>query len=171
MNTVLRLLAGFALLACSLFAGCHSAEDATLQVHRSRFVLPGEPAGGLSIAEARTQLDPQSLVTIVGRIGAVDAEPWEQGKAAFVITEAPAPGHDHAGHDPADCPFCKRRAAQGATPQAMVQFLDERGQLLPIDARQLLGVEKGQIVVVQGYAEPNDLDMLVVSAQGIYVRR
>lgn len=155
--------------AVVLVAGCESAEDAEVQSQRQRFLLTGEPAHSVSIAEARKRLADDSSVTIVGRIGAVDADPWESGKAAFVISEVPDDDHAHAGHDPADCPFCKRRAANA--PVAMVQFLDEHGQVLPIDARRLLDVEAGQVVVVQGQAQPNDLDILVVSADGIYVRR
>ena len=43
--------------------------------------------------------------------------------------------------------------------------------ILPIDARQLLGVEKDQVVVVRGKGHVDKLGVLVISADGIHVRR
>jgi hypothetical protein len=105
---------------------------------------------------------------LVGTIGAGDDDPFEKNQAAFFLSELP--DHDHAGHDAANCPFCKHRAAE--TPRVIVQFVDDAGQVLPIDSRQLLGVEKGQVVVVRGQGQLNDtLDLLVVTASGIHIRR
>jgi hypothetical protein len=53
---------------------------------------------------------------------------------------------------------------------ALVQFRDEKGELLPIDARELLGVSQDQIVVVRGKGHVDKLGVLVVAATGIHVR-
>ena len=65
------------------------------------------------------------------------------GKASFVLSEAPAKGHDHgAGHDADNCPFCRRRAADAR--MAVVQFVNDQGEVLKTDVPTLLGVEPGQ---------------------------
>lgn len=154
--------------------GCGSASgdaDPATVAHRTRFLLTSEPAGALSIAEAETKLESSPEVVLIGQIGAGDHEPWEPGKASFVVSELPGGGHgDAPGHDAANCPFCKKRGATKTT-LAIVQFLDERGDVLPIDARKLFSLKPGQVVVVQGQAAVNDLKMLVVSAKGIAIRR
>ena len=131
-------------------------------------MLADEPAGATSILAAKKTLPADGEVTLIGTIGAGDDDPFEKNQAAFFLSELP--DHDHAGHDAANCPFCKHRAAE--TPRVVVQFVDDAGQVLPIDSRQLLGVEKGQVVVVRGQGQLNDaLDLLVVTASGIHIRR
>lgn len=161
-------------LAAVAIAGCSLSEDPAVVAQRKKLLLADEPAGAVSIAEAKKNVQDQSAkepseVVLVGRIGAGDAEPWNQGKTAFMISEAPDPSHSHASaKDAENCPFCKRRAANA--PLAIVEFLGDDGNVLPIDARELLRVEKNQVVVVRGSGRINDLDQLVVSAQGIHVK-
>ena len=129
-----RILRGGVLVMASLWgvgwAGCGPAspgvDPATLAL-RSRFWLTEEPTGALSIAQAEEQLGQSSEVVLVGRIEAGKMEPWEPGKAAFMISELPeSTGHaDAPGHDAANCPFCKRRAAAQAS-TAIIQFQDDQ---------------------------------------------
>jgi len=138
---------------------------------RSDLVLDDAPPGeAVSITEASETLADPGPVTLVGRIDAGDLEPFEQGKATFVLSEMPDP--EHAGGDPdhADnCPFCKRRLQNA--PKAVVRFLDEGGEVIAEDARQLLGVEKQDVVIVSGsgHFQP-DLDTLLIDAETAYVR-
>ena len=113
------------------------------------------------------------LVRTLARQLSGDFTPWADGKAAFVISEATLPADDHAhadGHDPATCPFCRRRAEK-ANVKALVQFCDDKGEPLAIDARKLLGVSEDQVVVVRGQGQLNDAGLLVIAANGIHLRR
>jgi hypothetical protein len=155
-------------LAVSL-SGCGTASDPRIAAERKRLVLVDEPADPTSILAAKKQLASPGEVTLVGAIGAGDDDPFEKGEASFVLTELP--DHEHgAGHDPGDCPFCKHRAAE--TPTVIVQLVDAAGKVLTVDAPTLLGLKKGQVVVVRGQGEMNDtLDLLIVRANGIHIRK
>ncbi len=127
------------LAIASCVAGCGTG-DRQFESLRSRFVLAEEPKGAVGIAEVPEHLDPGQEVVVVGRIANGEFDPWAKDQAAFVISEAPlaADGHTHAaGHDPASCPFCRRRAEK-ASATALVQFHDEHGVVLPIDATSCL---------------------------------
>jgi hypothetical protein len=167
-NVLLVAIAGSHLC---LLAGCGGALDPRVAAERKRLVLAEEPAGATSIADAQKNLAAQPEVTLVGQIGAADHDPFEPHRATFVLSEAPIDGHGHgARHDADNCPFCRRRAAEARL--AVVQFVDERGEVLKTDVPTLLGVEPGQVVVVQGHGELNEkLDLLVVTAGGIHIRK
>ena len=65
--------------------------------------------------------------------------------------------------------FCKRKLKNA--PKAVVRIVDDSGSVLPVDARQLLGVSKGDVVVVQGlatYLEP--VNTVQIDAQSIFIR-
>lgn len=176
MTSIPRTLLSLMPLVASFALGCGSiAEplDPQTQSLRGQFVLAEEPAEPLTIAESQEKIAEQPEVVVVGRIDASTFDPWAKGQAAFVISEAPKDGAGHAdrpGHDAANCPFCKRRAAkQDAT--ALIQLRDEQGEVLPIDARKLLGVKENQVVVVRGQGQVNDLGVLIISATGVHLRK
>lgn len=168
-HTVQVLLAAL-LLTC---VGCGQSIDPQTLALRERFVQATEPSGALTIAEAREKAGEGAEVAAIGRIGAPGIDPWAKEQAAFVMSELQAPPSGHAdspGHDAANCPFCKRRAAK-ADATALVQFRDPQGNVLPLDARQLLGVGVDQVVVVRGQGHVNELGVLVIAADKIHVRK
>jgi len=118
-------------------------------------------------AESATDSTSQSVV-VVGRIFAGEMEPWDPGKASFLLAELPDEGHGE-GHDADNCPFCKRKAARA--PTAIVQLVDDSGQVLAVDARKLLGVQSKDVVVVRGSVTPGELNSLVITARDLHVRR
>ena len=155
----------------TIVSGCDRG-NAEVDALRNRLVLVDEPAGATSIADSRDKIEAEQDVVIVGKIGAGEFQPWADGQAAFLMSEVPA-DNTHAsspGHDPATCPFCRRRAEKAASVTALVQFRDEKGELLPIDARELLGVSQDQVVVVRGKGHVDKLGVLVVAATGIHLR-
>jgi hypothetical protein len=167
------------LLAAWLVAlGCQRAEDPAIIQQRGRYLLPDEPKGALGVTAARAQVSgqtqsPQPLV-LVGRVGAGPQPTWDPGKAAFVIcdTTAKPPAHAHAaGHDHDSCPFCQADKKNALDATALVRVVDERGNVVGIDARQLFSLVDGQTVVVRGQASIDALGHLVVVADGVYVRR
>ena len=167
---LLLLVAGAVAVAATASSGLE-IDPATI---RNRLVLPEEPAGAATPTDARQRLDatPRPIV-MAGRIGAKGMEPFLDGKASFVLLEIPA--DDHAakpGHDADNCPFCKKRTA--GAPLTAVQFLGEDGKVIPIDARKLFGVAKGNDVVVRGTGvfDPKlAIPVIQMTADGIFVRK
>ena len=155
-------------------AGCGTNESVStsdkLPSGGGKYILTTEPADALTPTEIKEAVTEPTRVTIAGRIDAGDVEPFQDGLASFLISQLP--DGDHAEGDPnhADnCPFCKRKLKNA--PKAVVRILDESGEVMTVDARQLLGLSKGDVVVVQGsatYLEP--VNTVQVDAEGIFVR-
>ena len=141
---------------------------------RGSVVLAEEPAGVLSIADAKAKLTatPQAVV-VAGRIGGRGTSPFGKNEATFSMLEIPT--DDHAakpGHKPDDCPFCKKRVAN--SPIAAVSFAGADGKVIPLDAQKLLGVAEGQDVVVRGsgFFDPKlGIPVIQINADGLYVRK
>jgi hypothetical protein len=150
-----------------------SLADADASAPEKVLVLPEEPAGAIGLAQARGKLglEPKPVV-IAGRIGGKGTDPFLEGKASFSLLEIPADDHaSKPGHDADNCPFCKKRQANAT--MAAVQFLGEDGKPIPVDARKLFGVEKGQDVVIRGTGVFNPklgVPIIQVNADGIFVR-
>lgn len=175
MRQVAMLIPGVALLlgGAAVTMSLTMAAELDVAAAREKLVLAEEPAGALPLAEAKARLglDPRPVV-VVGRIGAKGIDPFLEGKASFSLIEIPA--DDHAakpGHDPDDCPFCKKRQANAT--MAAVQFLGPDGKPIPIDARGLFGVEKGRDVVIRGtgvFDAKLGVPIIQLTADGIFVR-
>jgi hypothetical protein len=123
-------------------------------------------------------------VVLVGQVGGMpnpwgEAEPnfpWKAGQATFFLVDpsvaAEFADHQHAeGEDHADCPFCAREATAKADGVAAVNVLGSDGKPVGIDARELLGLKEGDVVVVRGAATLLGGELLVLDADGVYVRR
>lgn len=184
------------IVACGM-CGCGTrsglpAPDAATLARRERLLLAREPNGSLPIAEVRELLkskrsaddgtaEPSELgsdVVIVGRIGGAGSlgqelqtdYPWEKGRAAFMIAslDLDADDHAHTTNSGKECAFCVRKARNNS---ALVQFLGDDGEVLPIDARVLLDVKENQVVVIKGKAKLHDpIGLLTVTAEQVYVR-
>lgn len=165
-------LFGGCLFAVSAWSATTYADTAVAEAPAD-LVLADEPAGAMSLAQARGKLglEPKPVV-IAGRIGGKGTEPFLDGKASFSLMEIPADDHaSKPGHDADSCPFCKKRQANAT--MAAVQFLGADGKPIPVDARKLFGVEKGQDVVIRGTAVFNaklGVPIIQVNADGIFVR-
>ena len=122
-------------------------------------------------------------VVMLGNIGGL-ANPWAdthreypfaKTKAVIYLADPEAvieneeAGHKHAPGE--ECAFCAAHAADKADKLAIVQFVDEKGKVLPTDARQLFDVKEQDSVVVSGKARVTAGGILVVEARGLYVRK
>ncbi|NOZ40366.1 MAG: hypothetical protein GXP24_09085 [Planctomycetes bacterium] len=122
-------------------------------------------------------------VVMVGHIGGL-ANPWAEVQPEFPFAKARAvffladpraiveneeSGHSHAPGE--ECSFCAAHAEDQADMLAMVQLVDEEGKVLPTDVRQLFDVKEKDTVVVSGKARVTAGGILVVDAQGIFVRK
>lgn len=154
----------------SLGLGCSPIVDPMIASHRQKLILVSEPEKAVSLIEAKSILTKESEIVLLGRIGAGELDPFEKGTASFVLSEALADDHGNDdGHDASDCPFCKRRAAE--VPIATIELHDEAGKPIAVGADKLLGLKKGQTVVVQGRGiYVADLDTIQVKASKLFIR-
>jgi hypothetical protein len=164
-------LAWLLVLAASLTAGCGSQKQQELEAYRKQLLLSQAPAGVRSIADSKAQLADQPEVVLQGRVEADQVPGTEGPQAIFVLIELQPDDHgDQPGHVADNCPFCKRRAAKA--PRATIQLMNAQGQVLPYSVQQLLGVQRGDIVVVQGRGQMvPELDLFTVTANGVYLKK
>jgi hypothetical protein len=160
-----------ALLMIFAISGCNTpSEDPLVQEYRERYLTKTEPTNAMSLTDAAELVADKSEPTtaaVLGRIYAGDMDPWEVGKASFILSELPAEGHGE-GHDADNCPFCKRRATKA--PNVIVNFTSDGSQTIAIDARKLFGIEKGQVVVVQGDLVPGEFNSMMLKADQLFIR-
>ncbi len=152
------------------FVGCDSEPTTSPEVLRQRaaLTLPTAPSGAITLAEAAEKHSAGELsgeVLLVGRVYAESQDPFEPGKASFLLSVLPEKGHDDPEHAD-NCPFCKRKAAMA--PKAVVQFLGSDGAVLPYDAQELFELKAGDVVTVRGEIESFDLNLFNVNASGIH---
>lgn len=133
--------------------------------------------------DSKTPLVEELDVILVGSVGGVpnpSAEatpdfPFANGKAIFFLVDpevaAEAEEHAHTHAPGEECAFCAAHAADAAHAIAVVQFADEKGNALPVDARELFELKEKETVVVKGKAKANGNGMITVDATGLYVRR
>ncbi len=154
--------------------GCDTKESVTnseeVSSEGGKYILTTEPADPRTPTEIKESVTEPTLVAISGRIDAGDVEPFQDGVASFLISQLPEGDHAEGDPDHADnCPFCKRKLKNA--PKAVVRILDDSGEVMAVDARQLLGIAKGDVVVVRGsatYLEP--VNTVQIDAEGIFVR-
>ncbi|MFN0017589.1 MAG: hypothetical protein ACKVP0_04965 [Pirellulaceae bacterium] len=159
-------------------AGCGTSGDLSKPgansapaVPDARYVLSEEPAEAKTVIEARKDAKDGDDVTITGRIGG-DIDPWVKGRAAFLIVDPSLVPCSEIEGDTCKTPwdYCcdTDRLAEC---KATIKFVDQSGQTLATDARQLLGVKELQRVTIRGKAKRDEAGNLTVLARGIYVKR
>ena len=159
-------------LVCS---GC--SKDPTAQPETPRVVTDGgqyllaaEPEGALGVIEARENAKDSDLLIVVGRIGG-SANPWVEGRAAFSMVDPSLRACSDIEGDECSMPWdycCETDRLPEAT--ALVKVIDESGELVAVDTRELLGVKELQTVVVQGKAQRDEAGNLTILASGMYVK-
>lgn len=169
MHQVFNLLL---LGSIALLAGCSARSEAgqTPLAEGKQFLLSEEPENLFGIFEFRESGETTSDdLVLLGRIGG-DKQTWSPTSAEFMLTDPThqPPDAKHACVDD-NCPFCKdKHDTTSAT--AIVMLTDAQGNVPKVDARRLLSLKEGQLVVVRGAAEINAIGQLVVKARGVYVR-
>jgi hypothetical protein len=157
-------------------AGCTSRQtDSTVEANfttvGAKYLAESEPADAKPVAEA-IGADDEAEVTVVGRIGGAK-NPWVDNMAAFTIVD---PSLKACSDIPGDnCPepwdYCCESSDTMKTHTVAVKFTDEKGSVVPADARKLFGVEPLQTVVIHGKLQKDKSGKTAVIAEKMYVRK
>lgn len=161
------------LIGCgsSPIADVESSDVTPISIDGSQYVLADEPDGAIGVIEARKTAANGDPVIIVGRIGGA-ANPWIEGRAAFMLLDA-SMVIVADGTESTDGEICMDEccASERAGSTILVKIVDDGGKILAVDARQLLGVNADDMVVVSGKASKDEAGNFVVLAKGVHVRR
>jgi len=169
-----------------------AATNLDVPEHQARLQLAAHPGEAQQVLSVQRQLVSEKKqpdgaknrdVVVVGQIGGMpnvwpDTHadfPWYEGQASFFLVDSriaaqfAAHAKSHGGAH--NCAFCQGLAAKNVQAIAVVNFVDENGEILRVDARELLKLKENQAVVVRGKAKLLAGSMLVIDADGIYVPR
>jgi hypothetical protein len=147
-----------------------SAANGTPLIDGSKYLLSTEPSEAVEVIKMREAAKDGDEVVIVGRIGG-GVNPWIDGRAAFSIVDGSLKACSDIPGDQCEKPWdycCETDKLPTAT--ALVKVVDENGDLLNADARELLHVKELSTVVVQGIARRDEAGNLTVLASGVYVK-
>ncbi|MCL4742017.1 MAG: hypothetical protein KJZ54_07420 [Phycisphaerales bacterium] len=131
------------------------------------WLLATEPAGALSVADAKADATEGETIVVRGRIGGRKA-PISADSPVFVIVDLSLP---HCGEDPDDkCPtpwdYCCEPKSDLAARSATVQIVDAEGNTAPPIGDALKPLDEVLVVGTVG-ARPNE-NVLTIRATGIY---
>ena len=172
--------AAILLILVSASVGCQQeSSHPTMQVPNAssssidgqNFLLTDEPDGAEDIINVREAAQDGDEITIVGRIGG-GANPWIEGRAAFSIVDGSLKACSDIPGDQCKKPWdycCETSKLPTST--ALVKVVDEHGELVKVDARELLKVKELSTVIVKGKANRDDAGNLTVLASGVYVKK
>ena len=136
-----------------------------------QFILSEPPTDPQDVISAKASVEDQAEITLVGRIGG-NLEPWIEGRAIFTVVDSSLQSCERIPGD--NCPtpwdFCCRTDKIPAA-SALVKVVDESGQPIKSDARELLGVRELTEVIVSGKALRDDSGNLTVLASKVYVKK
>lgn len=173
-----KLVSLVACLGLTLAIGCaqepaseEGAATSADSVAGSQYLLKEEPNGAKDVIAAREGAKDGEEVLVVGRIGG-SGNPWIEGRAAFSIVDGSLKACNDIPGDECETPWdycCETDKLPAST--ALVKVVDENGDLVKTDARDLLDVEPLSTVVVQGKAQRDDAGNLTVLARGVYVKK
>lgn len=140
-------------------------------VGASKVLLAAEPEAAHDVIEVRETVSDGDDVVIVGRIGG-SGNPWIEGRAVFSIVDGSLKACSDIPGDECPQPWdycCETSMLPTAT--ALVKVVDEKGDLLKVDAKQLLDVKELSTVVVKGKAQRDKAGNLTVLASGVFVKK
>jgi hypothetical protein len=155
--------------------GCSNEEASTpstsaVAVDGSKYLLNSEPKGAGDVIQVRESASDGDDVVIVGRIGGSE-NPWIEGRAAFSIVDGSLKACSDIPGDQCPIPWdycCETPKLPTST--ALVKVVDENGDLVKADARELLAVKELSTVIVKGKAQRDDAGNLTVLASGVFVK-
>ena len=158
-------------IGCAESTAPSNPVTSTPAVDGSKYLVAQEPEGAQNVITVREAAEKGDDVLIVGRIGG-GANPWVEGRAAFTLVDQSLRACSDIPGDQCQTPWdycCETPRLPTST--ALVKVVDENGELIKSDARELLNVKELDTVVVKGKAQRDDSGNLTVLAQGVYVKK
>ena len=175
--SALSLLVVFA-MGCGQQAATPTADNSTKPeaasaspAAESVYLLSVEPEGAAEVIQARENAKNDDDVVIVGRIGG-SPNPWVEGRAAFSIVDSSLKACSDIEGDTCPMPWdycCETAKLPMAT--ALIKIVDQDGNMVKSDARELLKLKELQTVVVRGKAARDEAGNLTILASGVYLRK
>lgn len=159
----------FVLSGCggSSTANPSSAVEAEPVALDPSLVLKEEPADATTVAEVREKGKNGDEVVVAGWV-AGSLEPIIKGRAAFTIVDLQLPAPECTTKPYSYCCMPKEALLPNLI---MVKFVDADGKTILKDARGLLGIKEGCIVVVRGNLEcSEDGTVNSIVANGLFDR-
>lgn len=130
-------------------------------------MLAQEPAGAKNVAEVRQHGTDGEEVVVAGWVGG-SLEPIIKGRAAFTMVDLGLPPLECTTKPYSYCCMPKEVLLPNLI---MVKFVDGDGKTILKDARELLGIKEGCIVVVRGHLEcSEDGTVNSIVANGLFNR-
>jgi len=169
----------WALTLISGIVGCQQsstpvADDASAThpaVDGCVYLLTDEPEDAKDVIAVREAAADGEEVLVVGRIGGSE-NPWIDGRAAFSIVDNSLKACSDIPGDTCAKPWdycCETPSLPSST--ALIKVVDQNGELVGADARELLNVKELSTVVVRGKAERDESGNFTVLATGVYVAK
>lgn len=162
------------LIAVVLILGCGQSPESsnkTASAGGQKFLLSTEPLGAKNVSDVRDSSKNDEEVSVVGRIGG-RKDPWVPHMAGFTIADLTmVPCNEREGDTcPTPWDYCCEDENIIAKKTLPVRFLNEQGEVINTDARELLAVKELSTVVVRGKIK-RDKDSIKLIADGIYVKK
>ncbi len=161
------------LAVLTLASGCAESVSPEVAGVRSQLMLESQPEGVVPIEKARQLLAeddaPQEIVLTV-RVGNKDFPQWYFDEGAIMVVSEAFPGSDYnvgPDHDSSTCPFCRWKW-KNEDSLAMVEFVDDDGNVRPERCDELLGVEAGDVLTIRGMASLDEVGHLNLRPTGIF---
>lgn len=134
----------------------------------TKYLLTSEPVDALDVLDVKEKLEDGQKVVVVGRVGG-GYKAWIDGRAAFLLIDTRVESACEDGDKcELGCPGCSKQMLEACT---MVKFLGDDGKVMPVDARELLGLKDRQTVVIEGVASRDSTGNVSIAGQGIFIRK
>lgn len=164
---------GLLLVTSLVQVGCGTApgsQSPTAKVDGAQFLLQEEPEGAISVITARETAEDGKPLVLMGRVGGA-SNPWIEGRAAFMLID-PSVMVVANGSDSAEGEICMDDCCAGERAEctSLVKVVDTAGNIVPVDARELLGLKESDLVVVKGTAKKDKSGNFSMLATKVYVR-
>ena len=163
------------LLGCSQEAATESESETPVyqaSAEGEKYLLSEAPADAKEVIAVRDEAADGDEVTIVGRIGG-RIDPWTEGQAAFTLVDNSLKACTDIPGDMCKTPwdYCCVSGKKLAASTALIKVVNDQGELVKVDSRNLLPVKELSTVVVKGKAKRDESGNLTVLADGIYVQK
>jgi hypothetical protein len=166
-------------ICLTFLAGCSQqqsggsiSESSAEAVDGSKYLLNDAPGAAKEVIQVREESKDGDDVTVVGRIGGSE-NPWNEGRAIFSIVDNSLKACSDMPGDTCEKPwdYCCVPSKTLKSSTALIKIVDDQGQPVKSDARDLLKVKELSTVVVKGKAQRDEAGNLTILASGIYVQK